>query len=79
MIRKSMILPDPIIFSRPLRVWLGIITISLMLLQMSIGLRILKKFQDWDLWLTMLEKGYQGFHLPKVLFTAIPQKQGITS
>jgi len=39
----------------------------------------LKKFQDWDLWLTMLEKGHHGYHLPEVLFTAIPQKQGMST
>lgn len=29
----------------------------------------LKKFQDWDLWLTMLKRGYTGKFIPKVLFT----------
>jgi glycosyltransferase involved in cell wall biosynthesis len=28
----------------------------------------LAKFQDWDLWLQMLEKGYKGVWIPKVLF-----------
>lgn len=28
----------------------------------------LKKFQDWDLWLAMLEKGYRGKWIPRVLF-----------
>jgi hypothetical protein len=28
----------------------------------------LKKFQDWDLWLTMLEAGYQGVWIDKVLY-----------
>ena len=28
----------------------------------------LKRFQDWDLWLTMLEKGYIGKWLNEVLF-----------
>ena len=29
----------------------------------------LKKFQDWDLWLTMLERGGQGVWLDEMLFT----------
>lgn len=32
----------------------------------------LKRFQDWDLWLTMLEGGYAGIHVPQVLFTVHP-------
>lgn len=28
----------------------------------------LKRFQDWDLWLTMLERGYKGVWLNEVLF-----------
>lgn len=28
----------------------------------------LKKFQDWDLWLSMLEKGYIGIWVDKILF-----------
>lgn len=31
-----------------------------------------KKFQDWDLWLTMLEQGYGGFWVDAVLFTVKP-------
>jgi glycosyltransferase involved in cell wall biosynthesis len=30
----------------------------------------LKKFQDWDLWLTMLEAGHQGVWIDKVLYSA---------
>ncbi|MDD5043301.1 MAG: glycosyltransferase family A protein [Patescibacteria group bacterium] len=30
----------------------------------------LKKFQDWDLWLTMLERGYVGKWIPEFLFRA---------
>ena len=30
---------------------------------------ILKKFQDWDLWLTMLENGHRGKWIDQVLFT----------
>ncbi|MBI4434583.1 glycosyltransferase [Candidatus Uhrbacteria bacterium] len=29
----------------------------------------LTRFQDWDLWLTMLERGHVGIHIPEVLFT----------
>ncbi len=32
----------------------------------------IKKFQDWDLWLTMLEKGKVGIFIPQVLFTVLP-------
>lgn len=28
----------------------------------------LKRFQDWDLWLTMLDRGYYGKFIPEVLF-----------
>lgn len=28
----------------------------------------LKRFQDWDLWLTMLKKGYVGKFIPEILF-----------
>lgn len=37
------------------------------------------KFQDWDLWLTMLENGYVGFHLNEILFKAYPRKQGLSN
>jgi glycosyltransferase involved in cell wall biosynthesis len=32
----------------------------------------IKKFQDWDLWLTMLEQGHVGLWIPQVLFTVAP-------
>lgn len=32
----------------------------------------IKKFQDWDLWLTVLESGYTGIWIDKVLFTVSP-------
>jgi glycosyltransferase involved in cell wall biosynthesis len=32
----------------------------------------IKKFQDWDLWLTMLEAGKVGLFIPQVLFTVTP-------
>jgi len=28
----------------------------------------LKRFQDWDLWLTMLQRGSEGYFIPEVLF-----------
>ncbi|MFA5163183.1 MAG: glycosyltransferase family A protein [Patescibacteria group bacterium] len=32
----------------------------------------IKKLQDWDLWLTMLEMGKYGLFIPQVLFTVSP-------
>lgn len=32
----------------------------------------IKKLQDWDLWLTMLEQGHIGVWVPQVLFTVAP-------
>ncbi len=32
----------------------------------------IKKFQDWDLWLTMLEHGKIGLWIPQVLFKILP-------
>jgi glycosyltransferase involved in cell wall biosynthesis len=32
----------------------------------------IKKFQDWDLWLTMLEQGHYGRWINQVLFTIAP-------
>lgn len=31
--------------------------------------KTLKRFQDWDLWLTMLDRGHVGHFIPEVLFT----------
>lgn len=36
----------------------------------------LKKFQDWDLWLTMLSKGKKGLGLNKFYYKIIKPKQG---
>ncbi|MFA6391396.1 MAG: glycosyltransferase family A protein [Patescibacteria group bacterium] len=36
------------------------------------------RLQDWDLWLTMLESGYVGTYIPKVLFSVKPRKSGIS-
>lgn len=38
----------------------------------------LERFQDWDLWLTMLEQGHVGKYIPEVLFTATITKKGIS-
>jgi len=32
----------------------------------------IKKLQDWDLWLTMLEEGHIGVFVPEILFTVTP-------
>lgn len=37
-----------------------------------------KRLQDWDLWLTMLEQGHVGKWVPEVLFKAIPHKGGMS-
>jgi glycosyltransferase involved in cell wall biosynthesis len=38
----------------------------------------LKKFQDWDLWLTMLEQGHMGVWIPEFLFAIKPRNTGIS-
>lgn len=32
----------------------------------------LKRFQDWDVWLTMLSRGYTGTYVPRILFNVAP-------
>lgn len=39
----------------------------------------LKKFQDWDLWLMMLEKNKTGVWVPEVLFSIAPRKSGMST
>lgn len=39
----------------------------------------IRRLQDWDLWLTMLEAGHQGAWIPQVLFRAIPHQGGIST
>ncbi|OGH64871.1 MAG: hypothetical protein A2821_00115 [Candidatus Magasanikbacteria bacterium RIFCSPHIGHO2_01_FULL_41_23] len=39
----------------------------------------LKRFQDWDLWLTMLEKNKTGVYVPEYLFKVIDLKGTISS
>ena len=38
----------------------------------------LKRFQDWDLWLTLLEQGKIGAYIPESLFCAHPAKLGMS-
>jgi glycosyltransferase involved in cell wall biosynthesis len=38
----------------------------------------LKKFQDWDLWLTISEKGGKGVWIPEVLFDVQTRKEGMS-
>lgn len=39
----------------------------------------LKRFQDWDLWLTMAEQGKRGIWIDEYLFHVEPRKQGISA
>lgn len=39
----------------------------------------LKKFQDWDLWLQILEQGHIGIWVPELLFKVKPRRTGISS
>ncbi|MBI5655237.1 glycosyltransferase family 2 protein [Candidatus Uhrbacteria bacterium] len=39
----------------------------------------LKKFQDWDVWLTMAEKGLSGIFVDEYLFRVKQRKAGISS
>src|SRR3989338_7470742 len=38
----------------------------------------IKRLQDWDLWLTMLEQGHIGAWIPEILFTVKPRKNGMS-
>ena len=38
----------------------------------------IKRLQDWDLWLTMLEQGHVGVWVPEYLFVCLPHKGGIS-
>ena len=38
----------------------------------------LKKFQDWDLWLTMVERGSKGVWIDRELYHIEPREQGIS-
>ncbi len=39
----------------------------------------LKRFQDWDLWLSLTEKGKSGVFIPKVLYKKITNPVGISA
>ncbi len=39
----------------------------------------IRRLQDWDLWLTMLEQGHVGVWIPEYLFQAIPHVGGIST
>lgn len=39
----------------------------------------MRRFQDWDLWLTMLERGHTGVWVSEELFEVIPHKGGIST
>lgn len=39
----------------------------------------LKKFQDWDLWLQILEQNHVGVWVPEFLFTVKPRRTGISA
>lgn len=39
----------------------------------------LKKFQDWDVWLTLLEQGKRGVRVPEFLFRVIPHSAGMSA
>ena len=38
----------------------------------------IKRLQDWDLWLTMLEQDHRGVWVPEFLFQCLPHKGGIS-
>lgn len=38
----------------------------------------IKRLQDWDLWLTLLEHGKEGFWIPEILFQVAPRKSGMS-
>lgn len=38
----------------------------------------IRRLQDWDLWLTMLERGDRGFFVDEVLFRCLPHRGGIS-
>lgn len=38
----------------------------------------LKRFQDWDLWLTMAERGKKGIWIDEYLYGSVPTKNGMS-
>ena len=39
----------------------------------------IKKFQDWDMWLSMLENGKRGIGVNRILFSAKPRNNGMST
>lgn len=39
----------------------------------------LSRFQDWDMWLTMLEQGTIGIYIPEDLFEVVPRSGGMST
>lgn len=65
-----MILPDPLIFDKPLHVWLGFLTLFFLILQILVGSQILKlpfwthKKLIWVILLILaLVHGFYGFEI----------------
>lgn len=65
------LLPNPIIFSRPLNAWLGLVLLVLILLQMGIGIGWIQlPFKTWHkrilpiaILVIMLIHGYYGLQI----------------
>ena len=65
-----MIIPDPIIFDKPLHLWLGMLTFLLLILQILVGARIIK-LPFWThrkvIWIILLVvatiHGFYGFEI----------------
>lgn len=65
-----MILPNPIVFTKPLNVWLGFLTLFLLITQILIGLRVIKvpfSVHTKVLWIILiivaLIHGFYGFEI----------------
>jgi hypothetical protein len=69
-----MILADPIVFAKPLHVWLGFVNLALLLTQISLGMTLIKRggkriifFHTKVVWLILLIvvliHGFYGFQL----------------
>lgn len=65
-----MILPNPIIFTKPLNVWLGFLALLLLILQILIGAQILKLpfwLHQKVIWIILLVvvliHGFYGFEI----------------
>lgn len=62
-----------------LRVDNYISTMTLVLKRAFGGFPEVERFQDWALWLKLLQAGYRGVYVPSVLFTHFPSGRGISS